>query len=142
MHTHPTLTSWIDFLQTQARSGALAQALQSVYGPAASADRLQGLHQALASGDTTVLPQIVPVNAEVLQGRPGAYSRDTDTVYVDARVLEVPSVALEVLTHEWAHAVAARHFADTERSGDAYALTKALHCRFTGLGFNFLSFAI
>lgn len=124
--THPTLTAWTAALQSLAQSDALAQALQSVYGPAAFPDRLEALQQALASGDMTVLPQIVTVDAEVLQGRPGAYSRDTDTVYVDARVLEVPSVALEVLTHEWAHTVAARHFADTERSGDAYALTKAL----------------
>lgn len=124
--TYTATTTWFQTLHELAKSGELEQALISVFGQPAMTENLLSLVKDLARGDSSVLPQIVSMNFEVLQGHPGAYDALTNTIYVDARVLEIPSLALEVLTHEWAHALASSHLAGNEDTGDAYALTKEL----------------
>ncbi|WP_322992754.1 hypothetical protein [Limnohabitans sp.] len=124
--TYTATTSWFQTLHDLAKSGELEQALISVFGQPAMTDNLRTLVKELARGNSSFLPQIVSMDPEVLQGHPGAYDALTNTIYVDARVLEIPSLALEVLTHEWAHALANSHVAGHENPSDAYALTKEL----------------
>lgn len=121
-----TINAWVNEIQGKARSGDLTASLRSVYGSSALEGELVELVAALASGDRSVLPTIQWLDSTALQGRLGAYSPQTETIYVSQQLLEFPDIALEVLTHEWAHALAQRYFEGQEQTGHAYGLTRAL----------------
>jgi len=112
-----------------ARSGKLFNAIDSTFGATADSGQLHHAKLAfarLADGDVSVLPNVEVLSNEAMANRLGAYSTQTDTIYLNSSVLAQHTSALEVLTHELGHAIASRHFDHGDTSNTAYEFTHAL----------------
>ena len=90
--TYTATTTWLRTLHGLAKAGELEQALISVFGTTEMTEDLLTLVEDPAHGDSSVLPNIVPMISEALHGHPCAYDAFMKTIYVDARVLEIPPV--------------------------------------------------
>jgi len=127
---HSTVVSdWASELVARAGSGELSKTIDSVFGAVTTSEQLSLAKLAfarLADGDLSVLPGVQVLSADTMAGKLGAYSADTDTIYINEAVLEQPSIAFEVLTHELGHAVASRYFAQNNAPDAAYGFTHAL----------------
>ena len=112
-----------------ARSGQLFNAIDSTFGATTDSAQLHNAKLAfagLADGDKSVLPSIEVLNNEAMTSRLGAYSSQTDTIYLNSSVLAHHTIALEVLTHELGHAIASRYFTEGNASHAAYEFTHVL----------------
>lgn len=110
-------------MQQAAQSGLLSEAIAQVFGVS---DRQQTLAQEIleiANGNTNVLPVLKVVPADTLHGHLGAYAEASNTIFLSDSLIEIPDLAIEVLTHEFGHSIASRYFNDSEQSTDAYAFT-------------------
>lgn len=126
MPTHQAIKFWVDDLSERARSGELGKAIGSSFGIADLPPAVTTFLKQLAQGEAVSLPKVVVFDQTQLQGHLGAYSLDTDTIFISAQALTHKSVALEVLTHELGHAIANRHFGESGGAQAAYQFTRAL----------------
>lgn len=126
MSTHHAIHLWINDITSRARSGELNKAIESSFG---SADRVQEITAAielLGQGNASPLPKISILSQARLEGHLGAYSSETDTIFISHEALQYPLIALEVLTHELGHSIASRYYDDTVDPEAAYQFTGML----------------
>ena len=120
------LTAWQSELQGLAQSGALASAVQAVYGASAESVRLEIFIESLGRGEFAALPAVRALDTQTMQGHPGAYAEATDTIYVNSVILGSPSILIEVLTHELGHFIADQFYPGHEAPANAQNLTRQL----------------
>lgn len=120
------LTAWKTEIQGLAQSGALANAVQAVYGASTEPFRLETLIESLSRGDTSAFPAVSVLDAQTMQGRPGAYAATTDTIYINATILGSQSILTEVLTHELGHFIADQFYTGLEQPESAQSFTRLL----------------
>ena len=125
MSTSENISLWASEIQKLAQSGRLAESINSVFGSSTNQHGLDALINALAKGDTSYLPHVEHLNAELMSNHPGAYAAATNTIYLNQNILDHASLVEEVLTHEFGHFLADHFFSGQEKPTDAYNFTLA-----------------
>lgn len=120
------LTAWNAEIQGLAQSGALASAVQAVYGASTDPVGLNAFIESLSRGDSGALPAVSVLDADTMQGHPGAYAAETDTIYINATILGSQPILIEVLTHELGHFIADQFYTGNEAHASAQNLTHQL----------------
>ena len=124
--TNVDLTAWNAEIQGLAKSGALASAVQAVYGASTDSVGLNAFIESLSRGDSAALPAVSVLDADTMQGHPGAYAAETDTIYINATILGSQPILIEVLTHELGHFIADQFYSGNEAHASAQNLTRQL----------------
>ena len=96
---------WHAILQAWAESGELERAATSALMLSGANESLQQFTKEIASGDFDAIPDVELLSAESIAGNAGAYSIDTNKIYINADWLETASEewAIRVLTEELGH---------------------------------------
>ena len=113
-------------LQSLARSGYLSRTIDSVFGPSSLAPELQRTINAIANGDLSALPSISILSNETMKGHFGAYSAETNTIFLHEGIQTSLPITREILYHEIAHFIADRFFGGIETPAGAFDFTHAL----------------
>lgn len=97
---------------------AFHEAMQKAFGDSYDTTKAEAIRQQVLEGDFSWMPDIQVVDQSVLQDQSGtqtsgtalgAYSKDTDTIYISQQLLESdPDKALQILTEEVGHGLDAR----------------------------------
>lgn len=126
MSTHFIIDFWINDTTGRARSGELAQAIESSFGSEGQTDALAVAIGMLGQGNIYSLPKISILSQAQLKGHLGAYSPEIDTIFISHEALQHPFIALEVLTHELGHSIANRYYGGAASPEAAYQFTQSL----------------
>lgn len=113
-------------LQTLARSGLLSRSIEAVFGSSPRAPELQRTLNAIANGDVSVLPSISTLSNDAMKGHFGAYSHETNTIFLHEGIQSSLPITREVLYHEIAHYIAEQFFGGAESATDSFEFTRAL----------------
>ena len=96
---------WHTALQAWAESGELERAATSALMLSGVDEILQQFSEEIAAGSFNAIPDVVLLSAESIAGNAGAYSIDTNKIYLNVDWLETASEewAIRVLTEELGH---------------------------------------
>lgn len=99
---------WNSLLDNWTSTGFLARGISSAFGIEINSEKVKSVTDQLLDKGSKLSPDLVELSSANMKNHWGAYSPQTNSIYVDSNLKFYPDLAKEVLAHELGHWVESR----------------------------------